>query len=252
MIDFIASFDLSSDQWIWVIVCGLSIGMAKAGISGLGMFVVPVLASIFGAKDSTGVLLPMLIMADIFAVLYYNRHADISLLVKLSPATIAGVLLGIWIGDIINEDQFKMLLAIIVILGVLIMILNEIKKSSEAIPHNWLFATTAGSLGGFTTMIGNAAGPVMSIYFLALRLKKNNFIGTAAWFFLLVNLFKVPFHITIWHTITWSSFLLNLLIFPFILIGVFVGIKIVKIIPEKPYRIFIIATVLLAVLKLFF
>ena len=66
MIDFIASFDLSSDQWIWVLVCGLSIGMAKAGISGLGMFVVPVLASIFGAKDSTGVLLPMLIMVPLF------------------------------------------------------------------------------------------------------------------------------------------------------------------------------------------
>lgn len=250
--DFFAQFHLDTGQWIWVLVCALCIGMSKAGISGLGMFVVPVFASVFGAKESTGVILPMLIMADIFAVIYYNRHANLELLKKLFLATIAGVFLAIWIGDIINDQQFRILLAVVVILGVIIMIWHETKKSSDAIPDNWVFGSTAGLLGGFTTMIGNAAGPVMSIYFLALHLKKNNFIGTAAWFFLLVNIFKVPFHITIWHTINWDTFLLNLSMLPLILLGVFIGIKIVKLIPEKPYRIFIIVTVTLAALKLFF
>ncbi|MFY0650906.1 MAG: sulfite exporter TauE/SafE family protein [Cyclobacteriaceae bacterium] len=250
--DIFSQFDINTTQWLWVIACGVFVGMSKAGISGLGMFVVPVLASVFGAKESTGIVLPMLIMADIMAVIYYNRHANMKLLVKVAPATITGVFLAIWIGDLINDQQFKALLAVIVILGVIIMIWHELKKSNEAIPHNWTFASMAGLLGGFTTMIGNAAGPVMSIYFLAMRLKKNNFIGTAAWFFLLVNVFKVPFHITIWHTITLNTFLFNLATLPLIVIGMVAGIKIVKYIPEKPYRIFIISTVTLAALKLFF
>ena len=250
--DFLSQFDLNTSQWIWVLACAVFVGMSKAGISGLGMFVVPVLASVFGAKDSTGIVLPMLIMADIMAVIYYNRHADMSLLIKLAPATVGGILAAIWIGDLINDEQFQILLAVTVILGVAIMIWNEMKSSSAAIPHNWALASSAGVLGGFTTMIGNAAGPVMSIYFLALKLKKNNFIGTSAWFFLLVNVFKVPFHITIWHTITVDTFLFDLCMLPLIIIGMVLGIKIVKFIPEKPYRIFIIVTVCLAALKLFF
>lgn len=101
-------------------------------------------------------------------------------------------------------------------------------------------------------MIGNAAGPVMSIYFLSMMLPKNSFIGTGAWFFLIINLFKIPFHITIWKTIDLNSFTLDLAMFPAIMIGAFLGIKVVKIIPEKPYRIFIIVTTALAALKLFF
>ena len=101
-------------------------------------------------------------------------------------------------------------------------------------------------------MIGNAAGPVMSIYFLSRNLPKNSFIGTSAWFFLLVNVFKVPFHIGVWQTISMESFSFNLLLFPAIVLGVFVGFSIVKRIPEKAYRIFILVSIGLAALKLFF
>ena len=249
--DLINVFDLTITNWIWIIACALFVGMAKTGLSGLGMFIVPVLASIFGARASTGILLPMLIMADIFAVSYYHRHADFKVLLKLVPATIIGVLVAIWVGDVINDEQFSYLLAAIILIGLVLMIWNETKKSKEAIPHNWWFGSLAGSLGGFTTMIGNAAGPVMSIYFLALNFKKNNFIGTAAWFFLLVNVFKVPFHITIWKTINLDTFLFNLMMLPIIITGALIGVRIVKLIPEKPYRIFIIASAGLAALKLF-
>ena len=216
------------------------------------MFIVPVLASIFGAKPSTGILLPMLIMADIIGVVYYHRHADLKLLLKLAPATIIGVLIGVYVGDIINAAQFRNLLAIIILSGIAIMVWNEQKKSKEAIPHNWYFASFAGLLGGFTTMIGNAAGPVMTIYFLSMKLKKNNFIGTAAWFFLIVNVFKVPFHVFNWGTITPRTFLFDLTLLPIIVLGGVIGISVVKLIPEKPYRIFIIVSTVLAALKLFY
>jgi uncharacterized membrane protein YfcA len=251
-IDWFFDFDLSTSQWAWVIFCALCIGLAKTGLSGLGLLVVPILASVFGPRESTGVLLPMLIMADIFAVVYYHRHADFKLILKLAPATIAGVLFAIWVGDSINDETFGILMATIIIIGLGIMIWNELRSNDAAVPHNWYFASFAGVLGGFTTMIGNAAGPVMSIYFLSLNLKKNNFIGTGAWFFLLVNLFKVPFHITVWETISMNSFVFNIKLFPIIMVGAFAGIYLVKKIPEKPYRYFIIISSGLAAFKLFF
>ena len=192
--------------------------MAKTGVAGVGMLIVPILAAIFGGKSSAGILLPMLSMADVFAVSYYHRHAEWKYVLKLMPSTVAGVLAGLFIGNVVNDQQFKHLMAAIILVGLFIMIWRERKKSVEAIPHNWLFSSIAGLLGGFSTMIGNAAGPVMSIYFLSMMLPKNSFIGTGAWFFLIINLFKIPFHITVWKTIDLNTFTLDLAMFPAIMI----------------------------------
>ena len=101
-------------------------------------------------------------------------------------------------------------------------------------------------------MIGNAAGPIMAVYLLAMRMPKNSFIGTGAWFFLIINLLKFPFHIFVWETITWSSFKLDLLAIPAIAIGIVIGIRIVNLIPEREFRYFIIVTTFLAADLLFF
>ena len=226
--------------------------MAKTGIAGVGMLIVPILATIFGGRPSAGILLPMLSMADVFAVSYYHRHAEWKYVLKLLPSTVVGVLVGLFVGNIVNDQQFKHMMAVIILVGLVIMIWRERKNSTTAIPHNWLFSSIAGLLGGFSTMIGNAAGPVMSIYFLSMMLPKNSFIGTGAWFFLIINLFKIPFHITVWETINLETFTLDLAMFPAIMIGAFIGFKLVKYIPEKPYRIFIIVTTALAAIKLFY
>jgi len=244
-------FDLAINDWLWLLFCGFCIGLAKTGLTGAGLLVVPIMASVFGAKPSTGILLPMLIVGDIFGVIYYHRHARLALLFKLFPSTILGIFVGVFAGDKLDAEQFKVLLAAIVLASVGIMIWKFRYKPEKSIPHNWWFATLAGSAGGFATMVGNAAGPLMSIYFLSMNLLKNNFIGTVAWFFLLVNVFKVPFHIFQWKTITAESVYLNLSMIPVILLGALAGIKIVKLIPEKPYRIFVLASITLAALKLF-
>ena len=226
-------------------LCAIGIGMAKTGLGGLGMLVVPVLANIFGAKSSTGILLILLIMADIFGVRYYHMHADIRQLVKLIPSTIIGIVTGVFVGDQISDEYFQLLLVIVIISGVLMTVIKvEIKERK-------IFSIIVGFLGGFVTMIGNAAGPIMSIYFLSMGFNKNKFIGTAAWFFLFVNLFKVPFHIFIWNTIDLEIFLFDLSLFPLILIGAIIGVWIVKKIPEKPYKIFVIVSVVLSTFNLF-
>lgn len=250
MTEFLQSFELTTVQWIWVAFCALCIGMAKTGLGGAGMLVVPIMASIFGARPSTGIVLLLLIMADFFGVGYYHRHAELKQLIRLIPSTISGVLIGIWVGERMSSQQFQILLAVVILLGIIVMVFNFGKQ--ELIPKNIWVASLAGLLGGFTTMIGNAGGPVMSIYFLSMGFQKNKFIGTAAWFFLVVNVFKVPFHITIWETITWETLWFDLFLFPFIVLGAFIGVYVTRRIPERPYRIFIMASVTLAAVKLFF
>ena len=226
-------------------LCAIGIGMAKTGLGGLGMIVVPVMANIFGAKSSTGILLLLLIMADFFGVRYYHMHADMRQLVKLIPSTIIGIVTGVFVGDQISDEYFQLLLVIVIISGVLMTVIKvEIKERK-------IFSIIVGFLGGFVTMIGNAAGPIMSIYFLSMGLNKNKFIGTAAWFFLFVNLFKVPFHVFIWDTIDLDILLFDLSLFPLILIGAIIGVWIVKKIPERPYKIFVIVSVVLSTFNLF-
>ena len=226
-------------------LCAMGIGMAKTGLGVLGMVVVPVMANIFGAKSSTGILLILLILADFFGVRYYHMHADIRQLVKLIPSTIFGILTGVLIGDILSDVDFQFLLGAVIISGALIMVIKvDIKE-------NKLFSIAVGFLGGFITMIGNAAGPIMSIYFLSMGFDKNKFIGTAAWFFLFVNLFKVPMHVFIWKTIDLNILLFDLSLFPFILVGAVTGVWIVKKIPERPYKIFVIVSVILSTFNLF-
>ncbi len=252
MISLLQSFELTTDQWAWVVLCALTVGMSKTGIAGAGLLSVPILATIFGGRASAGILLPMLSMADIFAVSYYHRHAEWKYVLRLLPSTVVGVFIGLYVGKIVSDEVFKNMIAIIVFIGLAIMIWRERKNLTTAIPHNWYFSSIAGLLAGFTTMIGNAAGPVMSIYLLSMMLPKNTFIGTGAWFFLIINLFKIPFQVFFWGTIDTKTFALNMAMFPAIMIGAFLGIKLVNLIPEKGYRIFIIVTTALAAVRLLF
>jgi uncharacterized membrane protein YfcA len=216
------------------------IGMAKTGVHNISMFAVPLLAIMFGGKSSAGLMLPMLIMADLFAVKYYHRDANWGYLFKLFPSAAIGVLVGTWLGNVIDDQVFRTVMSIIIFASLAIMLWME-KGDKGVIPDYLWFALLMGLLGGITTMIGNLAGSVMALYLLSMRLPKNEYIGTAAWFFLAINLFKVPFHVFSWQSIDTNSFLLNLICLPFIAIGAWSGIWLVKRIPEKHYRWLVIA-----------
>jgi len=248
MFDIIHSYSLQLPELSLIFLSAVAIGMAKTGLGGFGMLTVPIMAGIFGAKPSTGIVLILLIFGDFFGAWFYHRHADIKLILKLSPSTIFGTLLGILIGDRISDAQFTVLLAGILILGALVMGANL--NNNLKVKPSFLLSFITGSLAGISTMIGNAAGPIMSIYFLAMGLEKNSFIGTGAWFFLFVNLFKLPFHIFIWETIDVKTFLFDLVLIPAIVLGAFAGVWIVKKIPEKPYRVIIIISVVFAALQM--
>jgi len=249
--EILEAYNLSILQWVSIFIAVFLLGLSKSGIKGIGILIVVILAFVFGEKASTGVLLPMLIVADIFAVIYYNRHTQWKYIIKLLPLMLVGVLVGVWVGNDISEVLFKRLMALIIITSVLILLYTEKKKSSTISTHI-AFSSSAGFLAGFTTMIGNLAGPISNIYFLAIKLPKNEFIGTAAWLFFIVNIFKLPFHFFVWKTVTIETLLLNSILIPAIILGFFIGVAIVKKISNLNYRRFILIVTTIGALVMLF
>jgi uncharacterized membrane protein YfcA len=239
------NFSLSWPDVLAIALVALLIGMSKTGVHGTGMVAVPILASVFGGQLSSSVMLPIICLADIMGVWYYHRHAEWHHLKKLFPWAIVGTVLGTAVGGSIDDHVFKIIMAGTIIISVGIMIWLE-RGHKEDIPDYWWFAALTGIIAGFASMVGNLAGAVMSLYFLSMRMPKNSFIGTAAWYFMVINWLKVPFHIWAWHTITLDTFLLDLTTLPIIILGAFLGVVIVRNLKEKTYRWFIIAMTLLA------
>lgn len=225
-------------------------GMSKTGVHGAGMVSVPLLATLFGGQLSSGILLPILCLADLMGVWYYHRHASWYHLKKLFPWAAVGTVLGTVVGGMINDEVFKMIMAGIIVISVVIMLWLERGHKEDVPDYKW-FAGLTGVAGGFTSMVGNLAGSVMAVYFLSMRLPKNQFIGTTAWFFMVINWFKVPFHIWGWHTINLNTFLLDLTTLPFIALGAYVGVVIVRNIKERAYRWFIIGMTFVAAVFMF-
>lgn len=238
---------LSVFQWIVLSATALSIGMSKTGIQGIMLLIVPFMAMAFGAKESTGVILPMLCMADVIAVAYYKRIADWRVVAKLLPTAILGFFAAILVDSFVPANEFRQLMGWTLALALGVMIWSEVFGRENRWMSRWWYSAVFGLLGGFTTMIGNAAGPVMSVYLLSMRKGKMEYIGINAWFFLVVNLLKIPLQVFAWDNISIDSFMLNLAMLPVIGIGALLGIRIVNLFPEKAFRRFIQVVTILSV-----
>jgi len=192
------SFDIGITAWALDITAAFIIGLSKAGI-------------------------------------YYHRHANWWYIVRFLPWVVLGILFGVYVGNDLDEGVFKIYMAIIILVSVAMMYWWDRRKSTS-VPTHWAFAGLVGTLAGITTMIGNLGGPFSNLYFLAMRVNKNEFIGTAAWLFLIINLIKLPFHILVWETVTADTLLFNLKLVPGIFLGMLVGVRLIKIIKDDFYR----------------
>jgi len=249
MFDFTA-FDFDSSQWLVLCICAVMVGIAKTGVPGIGILAVPLLALLFPAKASTGLLLPMLAFADLFAVAYYRRHAQWPLIIRLLPPALVGIAAGSLLIRYIDNEQLKPLIGFIVLSMLVINYWRTTRtKGSPHVPTHWSFAVTLGFFAGLTTQLANAAGPIMVIYLLAMRLDKHSFIGTGAWYFLILNWLKIP--LFVWDgRITLQSVKTDILMCPFIIVGVILGILILKKIPQKWFNFIVQLLALAAAIKL--
>jgi uncharacterized membrane protein YfcA len=213
-------------QWICAVLGAFMVGVSKAGITGLSILSVALFTHVFpSSKQASGLVLPLLIFGDFVAVLSYRAHTQWRYLWKLMPWTAAGVVLGYFALGHISDRTARIMIGVIIVslcvLGYWRRYLTVRTQETTGTWH-WTLAAALGVVAGFITLVANAAGPLMAIYLIAMRLPKMQFVGTAAVFFMVLNLFKVPFMVKL-GLITAPSFQFNLMLAPAVLLGAFAG-----------------------------
>jgi uncharacterized protein len=247
--------ELTPIQWSLLALGAFATGLSKTGVAGLGILAVALFANALPPRDSTGALLPLLIAADIFGVAIFRKHADWRHIWRLFPWVIPGVVLGYFAMDWTRASQVGRLIGAI-LLGMTAIHLWRRRAMARdpdgfaaRLPHSRWFAAFTGILAGFSTMVANAAGPVMVLYLFAMELSKMTFLGTMAWFFFFVNLFKLPFSCGL-GLITTQSVVLDGILLLALLPGVALGPRIVRHLPERAFERMVLALTVLAAIRL--
>jgi uncharacterized membrane protein YfcA len=244
------SFTAEFTVWQWTVLTlgGLAVGLSKTGVPGLGILFVALFANVLPARASTGVVLPLLIFGDLLALASYRHNLVWSHLWRLFPSAAAGVVLGWWALGRLSDAWTARTIGAVLLLMLALHLWRRRTETTPAAPSRGT-AAGAGLLAGFTTLVANAAGPVMTIYLLAMRLPKLEFLGTGAVFFFLINWFKVPFMVNL-GLINRSSLTLNVWLAPAVLVGAWVGRMIAARIDQKAFEGVSLALAALAAMKL--
>lgn len=218
------------------VTAALCIGLSKSGLSGTATLNVVLMAQAFGAKASVGLVLPLLIVAD-FMGYYINRHGGSwRRILPMAPPAIAGVVIGYFLLEKIDNVTARIVIGwlIIGLLGFKLL-LDASQGALQVLTSHRLFSWAMGSCAGITTMLANAAGPVMTVYLLSQKLEKKEHLGVFSRFFLFINLFKVPFSANL-GIINAPSLMTNLVLLPAVVIGILLGWQILKRIPQKTFE----------------
>ena len=228
----------------------LTAGISKAGIPGVSMLGSVFVPLVMPAKLSTGYVLPFLLFADIIAVTYWRRAAIMRYIIALLPAMFAGIIAGFFLMDRIPDAVYGKVLGSIVIL---LLIMDAVCwRLKIRIPENSrLFAWGMGFLAGIMTMLANAAGPAMMLYLLAMNISKEQFVGTSAWIYFAINVFKVPFSIAL-GLMTLTSFNVNLMLLPCIVLGSILGVRLMRRLSGPMFEKTMRVMILIGGVKLFF
>ncbi|MET7289488.1 sulfite exporter TauE/SafE family protein [Streptomyces sp. NPDC005573] len=219
---------ISGWEFAALALAALLVGFSKTAVSGANTVSLAVFAAVLPARASTGVLLPLLIAGDVLAVLTYRRHAHWPTLWRLFPAVAAGVVAGtlflLWADDGIVRTSIGAILLLMTAVTLWRRRTADTADEPDAVTGRAgrVKARGYGVLGGFTTMVANAGGPVMSMYLLSAGFRKLGFLGTSAFFFLIVNVAKVPFSAGL-GLIDGRSLLLDAALVVFVVPGAFLG-----------------------------
>ena len=242
--------ELSPSEWLLALLSAFGLGVAKSGFAGVGLFHVVVFAFIFGAKKSTGYVLPMLIFGDVCAVAAFRQHARWDYIKSMSLPTAIGVVVGWAVMDSISEAAYKPVIGSI-ILGLAVMQTARMWRPNwfEHVPHAAWFAWSLCLIAGFSTMLANAAGGIIALYLVTVSMPKLELVGTTAWFFLMINVFKVPFSVQL-GLIAPDTLLLNAVLTPMIVLGLLAGRWLIHRIPQRQFDSLVLLLSSVAALRL--
>jgi uncharacterized membrane protein YfcA len=235
--------EITLTRWILGLAAALLVGFSKTGLPGLVILIVPMMAAVFPAKLSVGALVPILLLGDIFAILRYRQYTQWRKLLRLLPFVFIGMIPARFVLASIPDQPFKLVLGVLVLL----LILGELARrryNGERMSKSVVFAAVMGILAGFATTMGNVAGPIMSVYLLSMGLDKNEFVGTGAWFYPIVNATKVPIYAQL-GMITADTLRFDLIGAPLVIMGALLGMIALPKIPQKVFTglIFVLAAI---------
>jgi uncharacterized membrane protein YfcA len=240
-------------QYIIIALGAAFVGFGKGGLPGVGNVTVVLLALVLPPKASVGVLLPILISADIMAVAIYRRHAEWTYIFRLLPWMLVGIVIGYFVFSHVNDAHVRLMIGVILLSMTAVHFFRKWSRrhheGEDQLPHHPVFIATTGIIGGFATMVANAAGPVAALYFIASGLPKYAYIGTSAWLFLLVNCIKVPFMMDL-GIINFDSLDFSASFMPYAIGAALIAPLIVKRINQKVFEILIWVFVVIGGLKL--
>ncbi|MFN2318563.1 MAG: sulfite exporter TauE/SafE family protein [Dermatophilaceae bacterium] len=222
---------------------GFIIGFSKTSVGGLAAIAVAVAALAMPAKESTAAILAVLIAGDVVAVSLFGRHVDWSLLRRLIPAVLPGLILGTMFLAVVSDEVLRRSIGVmLLVLGGMQLWLGQRRRTRPRMAgapsraDHPVMSWVTGGAAGFTTMTANAAGAVMTLYFVAKGVEKSRFIGSIAWFFLGVNLAKVPFSVGL-GLMAWDDIGRAVLVFPLVVLGGFAGRALVRRLDQHQFDI---------------
>jgi uncharacterized membrane protein YfcA len=238
-------------EWSLLLLGSLLVGLSKTGITGLSLLFVGMFAAVMPAKSATGVVVPLLIIGDLIAVGSYREHTQWRHIRRLFPWAAVGIIVGYFALGRMDDRQARISIGAIVLSLASLHIYRRLRPVASGAGHGAWFAPVIGILAGFTTIVANASGPLVVIYLLAMGLLKMEYMGTAAVFFLLLNLFKTPFMISL-GLINLQSLKLNLFLLPAMLAGAWLGKWILHRMNQRVFENIALVLTLLAGARMFF
>lgn len=232
------------------LVAAVCIGMSKAGFSGISLLAVFLFADLYGAKASVGLVLPLLIAADLIVYPAFRAHGSWRPVWRLLGPALVGIGVGWLLLGWMSDHQARRVIGVMILAMAGLQVAGRLGwKSLESWCQTSGFGVTSGVLGGFATMVANAAGPVIQLYLLARKVPKMDLIGTSARFFLLVNILKIPLNTQL-ALITTGSLLENLRLLPGVIVGIFGGKWLVRHVSQRVFVWLIVCFAVIAGVRL--
>ncbi len=250
--------DVGPTGWLLLVAAAVAAGFAKTGISGVGSIASALFAVVLPARESTGALLPLLIAGDLVAIALYGRHTSWSLLRRLFPWVAVGIGGGAVFVSQVGDAGMRTAIGLLLLALVAVQLVTQSERLRAALgdpgagpvaTSHRLAAASVGTVMGFTTMVANASGPVMTVYLLLSGYGMLRFLGTGAWFFLLVNLFKLPFSIGL-GLVSPSALLADVVLLPALAVGAVLGALLVRRIAQRTFERAALALVVVSALPL--
>jgi uncharacterized membrane protein YfcA len=228
--------DLPTSTWLLALLGAFSLGVSKTGFPGLALINVIIMAELFGAKASVGMVLPLLIACDLIVYPLFRKHASWQQVCPLVPPAICGVLIGWLMLGQLSDLTAKRTIGMIILVMLSFQLIRALRSEFLThLPDSTPFRVGTGLTIGISTTLANAAGPIYSIYALVHKMEKNDFLGIGARFFLFLNIFKVPFLGQL-NLINGESLRIDLILLPGIITGILLGRHLIKAVPQRAFE----------------